>query len=378
MDSIDVLLIDGEILARRAIAQVLTHTSKFAINSISIDKAVEDLEKIVTDYNPNVILLSIEDERSDSTFRLIRNYFPNLPILLLSARTEEGAKAASTFFQNGAVDVITKPEPNTSLLFAYDHLEKRLAISIEAASKIENLDSVLIGRAESGQDARTSFEELSTGPNSLSVVDVIVIGGCMGGPHALLKIIPKLPPNLDVPVVVTQHFPKIYTRQLATLLNEKSQIQVREAYDGTKLSGDTVWIAPGGYHTEIVRESHTSSFLKVHCGARVNNSRPSIDLLFNSAANSYGNKVLGIILSGFGADGLEGCRRIKEAGGHVIVQDPGSSLAPDMPLLMIKEKLVSGYFTTDELASIISIKIHSTDENSIHQTSLENKIQNNT
>lgn len=358
MDSIKVLLIDGDILARRAIDQVLTRTPKFAMNSISIDKAEEDWEKILTGYNPNVILISIEEEKSGSVFHVIRNHFPNLPILVLSARTEEGAKAANTFFQNGAVDVITKPEPNTSLLFAYDHLEKRLAISIEAASKIENLDTVLIGRAESGQDARASFEELLTGPNSLSVLDVIVIGGCMGGPHALLKIIPKLSPNLDVPVVVTQHFPKIYTRQLANLLNEKSQIQVREAYDGAKLSGGTVWIAPGGYHTEIVQESHTSSLLKVHCGARVNNSRPSIDLLFNSAVNSYGNKVLGIILSGFGTDGLEGCRRVKEAGGRVIVQDPGNSLAPDMPLLMIREKLVSDFYIVDELAEEISNRGH--------------------
>lgn len=347
-----VLIIDSDIMARRAIAGILHKTSEFEI--IEINEDVNKAEEAILNSNPEVVLLNIEGIESDgfSVLIALRNRFPKLPIVILSVRNEKGAETTITALEKGAVDFITKPETHLSVLFADNHLRKRLVPSIKAASQINNLDNIFPKKTEFTEYPYDELISRAISQNFIST-NLVVIGGCMGGPHALFSIIPQLPENLPVPVVIAQHFPKIYTKFLADQLDLKSKITVREAYNETRLTPGIVWIAPGGYHTEIVR-GENGALLNIHRGPRKNFARPSIDLLFNSAAYSYKKEVLGIILSGCGFDGVEGCQTIRNHSGQIIVQDPRDSLAPEMPLNVLKRGLANDYFSAHELPLAIS------------------------
>ncbi|MGK7369307.1 MAG: CheB methylesterase domain-containing protein, partial [Candidatus Halalkalibacterium sp. M3_1C_030] len=181
---------------------------------------------------------------------------------------------------------------------------------------------------------------------------IMVIGACTGGPKALTNLIEGLPENLNIPVVIVQHFPKYFTAELADMLDMRSKLKVREAYEGAPLKAGTVYIAPGGYHSEISGWS-CKPVLKVHRGPRELNDRPSINNLFRSASNIFGRNVLAVILSGHGEDGLEGVKAVKRAGGLVIVQHPDSAIVPDLPLMILDSGFGDFKFFTEQLTDAL-------------------------
>lgn len=371
MDKIQVLVIDSNTLARGIINHVLRQFKNIEVFHTSQDSG--EVEPFIIKFNPDVVLVNIEGEESDALIMVnsLRIRFPKLPILVTSKRTEKGAKIAVSVLINGAVDVITKPDCNVGLLFAHNHFEKRLLPPIEVATQIENLEKNLFHSSKSRSNPPSPLGNLFSrkyGSKIRNLADIVVIGACLGGPHSLFSLIPQLPASLNIPFVVVQHFPQYYTKALAERLNEMSRVEVREAYDGAALTQGIVWIAPGGYHTEVAQDG-TKNVLKVHRGPQVNNVRPSIDVLFNSAANIYSRNVLGVILSGYGKDGLEGAREIKELGGNIIAQDPRCSLAPEMPLTVLKENLADANYPTDKMPKKILNWIQISEETELEKYS---------
>lgn len=367
MEKIKVLIVDTDLLVHHAFAQVLGE-DQFEIAGIRGDTG--KAQTIVKDYIPDVLLLSIESvgKRDFKLFRLLRHQFPRLPIIILSRKNEMGAEVAISALEKGAVDFITKPEKHTGILFSGKHFEKRLASIVKAAVQIKDPEEKLKWSSQRNSESRLSFKHMTEKDVATAAsTKLVVIGSCLGGPHALFSLIPRLPSDLDVPVVITQHFPKIYTRILANYLHAKSKVAVREAYDNANLASGQVWIAPGGYHTEIMYAGD-SALLKVHHGSRVNDVRPNIDLLFESAARNFGNRVLGFILSGCGTDGISGARKIKEAGGRLFVQNPRTALAAEMPLAILKEGIADGYLDIDQIASEIVIQSRGIVEENISST----------
>ena len=352
MKKIKVLIIDTDLLVHQTFAQVLNE-DEFEVAGIRGD--TDKTQSVIEKFKPDVILLNIESTKEDdfNIFKQLRNRVPQLPVIILSRKNEIGAEVAISALRNGAVDFITKPEKHTGILFSEEHFEKRLKSIIKAAVKIEDLEEKLNIYSGSASEFHRTFNNLNPKkPERRSSISLVVIGSCLGGPHALFSLIPNLPANLSVPIVITQHFPKMYTKVLADRLKAESKVMVQEAYDDARLTSGQVWIAPGGYHTEIAKNGDTA-FLKVHHGDRINDVRPNIDLLFESAARSYRKQLMGIILSGCGTDGLKGARKIKEAGGQLFVQNPRMSLAAEMPLAILKEGLANDYLDTQQLASEI-------------------------
>jgi two-component system, chemotaxis family, protein-glutamate methylesterase/glutaminase len=148
-------------------------------------------------------------------------------------------------------------------------------------------------------------------------------------------MLPTLPADLPVPVLIVQHMPKLFTGALAERLDRCCPLRVREAYDGAVSEAGTVWLAPGDMHMEVTRcagnEAEGRVRVLLHKGKPVNYCRPSVDYLFNSAAKVYGAGTLAMVMTGMGADGLAGARNVHEAGGTVLTQDEASSVVWGMP-----------------------------------------------
>jgi two-component system chemotaxis response regulator CheB len=161
-------------------------------------------------------------------------------------------------------------------------------------------------------------------------VEAVVIGASTGGPNALAELFPAFPADWSTPLAVVQHMPAEFTARLAERLAEKSRLRVREAVAGEPVSAAQAWLAPGGHHL-LVRRVGRAERLALNHDPPVNSCRPSADVLFRSAAETYGPGVLAVVLTGLGQDGLRGCECVRAAGGQVIVQDEASSVVWSMP-----------------------------------------------
>lgn len=166
--------------------------------------------------------------------------------------------------------------------------------------------------------------------NREAVVEIIVIGTSLGGLNALEAVLSGLSPELPVPVVIVQHRGKTTNGSLLTSLKEVSSLPIEEAEDKTPLNPGRIYLAPPDYHLLVERGS-----LALSVEPAVEHSRPSIDVLFESAANAYGPGVIGVILTGANADGAAGAARIRQRGGRVVVQDPAGAEAAAMPAAAI-------------------------------------------
>lgn len=159
---------------------------------------------------------------------------------------------------------------------------------------------------------------------------IIVIGASTGGPNALAAVLPAFSCEWAIPIVIVQHMPPDFTARLAERLTEKTRLRVREGVARALINAAQAWVAPGDYHCLLRRDGQTVR-LATNQEPPVNSCRPSVDVLFRSAAETYGPAVLAVVLTGMGQDGLRGCEAIRAAGGHVLVQDEASSVVWSMP-----------------------------------------------
>lgn len=168
------------------------------------------------------------------------------------------------------------------------------------------------------------------GGGSMSRVEIVVVGASTGGPEAITRLLGQLPAALDVPMLVVQHMPPVFTRLLAERLDARCPFPVAEAADGARLRSGEVILAPGDHHMTVAQTGAEVRAV-VGQGPPENSCRPSVDVLFRSAARVYGPGVLAVVLTGMGRDGRHGCASVREAGGRVLVQDESSSVVWGMP-----------------------------------------------
>ena len=181
-------------------------------------------------------------------------------------------------------------------------------------------------------------------------IEAIVAGVSQGGMVALETLLPQLPETFDKPIIIVLHRATSSDTFLAEHLNNISLIQVEEAEEKQPIKSGTIYLAPAGYHLLIERDQTFS----LSCDERVNFTRPSVDVLFESAADCYTNQLLGIILTGNNSDGAKGLQRIKQAGGLALVQDPKDAEVPGMPLAAIRTTHVDAILTLDQLAQYLN------------------------
>jgi two-component system, chemotaxis family, protein-glutamate methylesterase/glutaminase len=163
-------------------------------------------------------------------------------------------------------------------------------------------------------------------------VDAVVVGASAGAIEALNTLLPSLPSTLQTPVIVVVHLPASHPSLLAELFAPKCQLSVREAVDKEPIAPATIWFAPPGYHLLVERDQHFA----LSIDEPINYSRPSIDVLFESAADAYGERLLALVLTGANQDGAAGAATVRAKGGFVGVQDPATAIAPTMPALALE------------------------------------------
>ncbi|HKJ32454.1 MAG TPA: chemotaxis-specific protein-glutamate methyltransferase CheB [Balneolales bacterium] len=343
---IRIVIIDEEVVVRQLILKVIREDPQIEI--VGTFSNISKVADTLSNLEPDVILLDITGKKVNGmdTLEKIHSVFPLLPIIVLSERTELGANKALDALERGAIDFVTKPEKSRIIVFADRHFRKRILPVIKSSVKLhEIMWDNLHKKVKLPQ--KISDEEIDIMTNRR--VDLVTIGGCTGGPSALFSLIPQLPDDFPIPIVIAQHMPKFYTNVFAERLNKLSNLVVQEAYNGAKLEAGHVWIAPGGYHIVIKRRG-IDKVIGLHKGPRENTCRPSIDVLFQSASEVYGVNLLGILLSGRGRDGVKGSKYIRSRGGQLLVQDSTSSLIWELPEAIVRLNLAHKVLPIDKLA----------------------------
>jgi two-component system, chemotaxis family, protein-glutamate methylesterase/glutaminase len=340
---IRVLIVDDSVVSRRVLSEAIAAAPGLEVAGTAANGRIA-LAKLAQ-VAPDVVVLDVDMPEMGGleTLVAIRRRSATLPVIMCSALTERGAVATFDALARDANDYWTKPSGERSAAEAAARITEELVpkIRLWAARRLP----VPVGAAS------------PVGPSSSARapdarVEVVAIGVSTGGPNALARLLPALPADLPVPIVIVQHMPPLFTRTFAERLAKQCTIDVHEAAGGERLEAGTAWVAPGDQHM-VVDGSAAMIRLRLHQDPPVNFCRPAVDVLFQSAAEVYGAHALGIILTGMGSDGVTGCRRIRAAGGAILVQDEATSVVWGMPRLVAGAGLADAVLPLDEIASEI-------------------------
>ena len=330
MKTIKALVIEPDATVCQRLSEAISKTDDVSMAVFS-GKYDTDLDSQLSAENPDVILLGINHLESDELqlFNRLRKEKPELPILIMTPHNRKGAKIAIDALKKGAVEYVTKTMSLSGAVRSETHFSERLVPVIKA---VPRLNRNILMNSSYFDKSMESVKRVSKDEFDKSYIraELLVIVGCLGGVPSLYLLLSSLPDNLPVPVVVVQHMPKIYTKELATDLERLTGLNVQEAQDGVEMKVGQVYIAPGNYHAKVMREN-SKHVICLNSGQKVKGFRPSIDVMLESARKVFGDKVLAVYLSGGGQDGIEGAEVVDFAGGQIIVQNKQSSLLGDLP-----------------------------------------------
>jgi two-component system chemotaxis response regulator CheB len=261
----------------------------------------------------------------------LRKLQPRLPVIMFSTLTERGAVATLEALARGATDYVTKPANAGSVTLAQERIREELIPRIRALTGRETRPRATGASEAAGRPAAETPRRVAPGrPGLPQRADLLVVGVSTGGPNALAEILPALPAEFPLPIVIVQHMPPVFTRFLADRLASLSRVAVREGEEGGLLEPGVAWVAPGNHHVFLQRDGEQ---IRLHLtqDAPENSCRPAADPLFRSAAAVTGSRTLALVLTGMGQDGLHGAEEICRVGGQIIVQDEATSVVWGMP-----------------------------------------------
>jgi two-component system chemotaxis response regulator CheB len=338
MNKLRVLVVDDAVVVRRLLSDELAGDPALEVAGTAANGRIA-LAKI-PQLHPDVVILDLEMAEMDGlqTLTALRRSHPRLPVIVFSGHGPRSDDVVVEALALGANDYVAKPEGG-----------------IRGNDARQCIHEQLIPRIKAFQHAALDVSPFAARPASeraypsCSRVEVVAIGLSTGGPNALARLLPALPAEFPVPVVIVQHMPPTFTQMLADRLASRSVVSVREAVSGQPLRPGEAWLAPGDYHLVLARDGDTVR-LRTHQGAPENSCRPSADVLFTSVAETYGSSALAVVLTGMGQDGLRGCERIREAGGQVLVQDEATSVVWGMPGFVARAGLADQILPLDQLA----------------------------
>jgi two-component system chemotaxis response regulator CheB len=267
-----------------------------------------------------------------------------LPIIIMSV-AKETTEATLTALDAGAIDFVQKP---TALA-----TEKIFEVSTELIDKVKAAGTIALNRIPISSTTQIETSQVATKIPGSHSVDLVVIGISTGGPQALKRLIPQLPADFPVPVAMVMHMPVGYTEMYAAKLNELSPLEVKEAAEGDEIKPGRVFLAAAGRHLTLKRAANGT--VVTHLDARPFSMlhRPSVDVLFQSAAEVYGNRVLGVVMTGMGSDGKEGAAWIKSQGGIVFTEAESSCVVYGMPSSVMEAGLSDKSIDLENMARAI-------------------------
>ncbi|MBB5472176.1 two-component system chemotaxis response regulator CheB [Cellulomonas hominis] len=344
MTRIRVLVVDDSVVVRRLVTDSLSRDPDIEVVGFASNGRIA-LAK-VDQLAPDLVTMDIEmpEMNGIEAVRALRRARHTMPIVMFSTLTERGAAATLDALVAGATDYVTKPANVGSVQESLDRVASELIPKIKAFVPRRALPPRSTAPADAPAPAaparfpagppagaaparRPVVTRPTPAPHPISAV---VIGSSTGGPEALSTVLGALSAPPPVPVLVVQHMPPVFTRQLAARLDRLGPTTVVEASDGEALRPGTVYIAAGDHHLELSRSAGTLRTVLTD-GPPVNFCRPAVDVLFRSAVRELGGRLLAVVLTGMGADGRTGCEDVVAAGGTVVVQDEPTSVVWGMP-----------------------------------------------
>ncbi|WP_099797164.1 protein-glutamate methylesterase/protein-glutamine glutaminase [Variovorax sp. 54] len=321
---IKVLCVDDSALIRSVMSEIINSQPDMTVVGTAADPLVaRDLIKVT---NPDVLTLDVEMPRMDGLEfleKLMR--LRPMPVVMVSSLTERGSEIALRALELGAIDFVTKPRLGVrDGLLNYTEL---IAGKIRTAASARLLPAR--PAATAARPAHEAAPEALLRSPLLSTEKLLIIGASTGGTEAIREVLQPLPPDAPA-VLIAQHMPAGFTRSFAQRLDGLCRIRVKEAEQGERVLPGHAYIAPGGFHLSLAR-SGANYVAHLDQEPPVNRHRPSIDVLFDSAAKHAGKNAIGIILTGMGKDGAEGLLRMRRAGAHTLAQDEASCVVFGMP-----------------------------------------------
>ena len=344
---IRVLVVDDSAFVRKVVTEMLNRSD--AMEVVGFARDGEEALELVERLRPDVITLDLVMPRMNGVeFLRAQNRRRRIPVVVCSIAHESGEMALEAF-EEGAVEFVQKP---TALA-----TERVYEIAAELVAKVRASAGAVLTHEPAPAVAPVGTVEGQPAPvlppaPGETRCDVVVLGISTGGPQALRRLIPELPANFPVPVVMVLHMPVGYTEMFAQRLDALASLEVREAREGDEVRPGVVLLAPAGKHLSFVRERGA---VRAHLDDRPADSqhRPSVDVLFRSAAETFGARVVGVVMTGMGSDGLLGSGHIKAQGGRIVTEAESSCVVYGMPRVVAEASLSDRSATLDEMASAI-------------------------
>ncbi len=346
---IRVLIVDDSAVARQTLEEVLSSDRDIEVMATASDPYIAK-EKMLHEV-PDVIMLDMEMPRMDgATFlQKIMAQHP-IPVIICSSFTEAGSERALLALEYGAVDIIQKP-----LIGARQFLEEskvRICDAVKAAAWARLKPAASVSRMVAPKLSADVILQKSKFPFMGRTKErVVVVGASTGGTEALKIFLQSIP--LDSPgIVIVQHMPEHFTRAFAMRLDAVCRISVKEAENNDLVMRGCAFIAPGNHHL-LLKRSGGQYYIEIKDGPLVTRHRPSVDVLFRSAARYAGKNLIGVIMTGMGDDGAKGMLEMKEAGAFTIAQDEASSVVFGMPSKAIELKAVNQVLALKKISSAV-------------------------
>lgn len=335
MPKIRVLIVDDSASVRQMMTKILSADPQIEVIAAASDPFAA--ARYIKDELPDVVTLDVEMPRMDGiTFlRKLMSQCP-VPVVMCSSLTEDGSETLLQALEAGAVDIILKPQAGVADFLAEQHQRIRDVVKGAARARVSARNERTMIKPQQKLTADAVLPPPGTRAMSRTTEQIVCIGASTGGTEALREVLEALPAN-SPGIVIVQHMPEHFTRSFAQRLNNLCEVDVKEAEDGDTVMRGHVLIAPGGRHTLLTRQGARYT-VSVREGPLVSRHRPSVDVLFRSAAQSAGSNAVGVILTGMGDDGAQGMLEMKQAGARTIAQDEATSIVFGMP----KEAIARG------------------------------------
>ena len=336
------LVVDDSAFVRKVVREMLSRSPFIEVVAVARDG--EEALELVEELRPDVVTCDLQMPRIDGV-RFVREQMARrpLPILILTASAVD-AEATLEAIEAGAVDFVQKPTAlaNEALLRIRDGLVEK----IKEAARATIQPRFVAGPEHNGSPQIQAAN-----------ADIVVMGISTGGPQALRFLIPQFPKEFPVPIAVVLHMPLGYTQPYAQKLDEISRLQVKEAKENDAFLPGTVFIAPAGRHLLVRRAGHGDARAQLSLQPFETAHRPAVDILFQSAAEVYGKRVIGVVMTGMGSDGRQGAAWIKAQGGTVLTEAEESCVIYGMPRSVVEAGLSDGAIPLNQMAQAITERL---------------------
>lgn len=347
---IKVLVVDDSAFMRKSLGLLLESDPQIEVIDTAADGSVA-IEKIKR-LKPDIVTLDVEMPVMDgiTALEIIMKECPT-PVIMVSSLTIEGADTTLKALELGAVDFIPKEMSFVSV--AITGIKDEL---IRKVKEIYNSNSVISRLRKLNKTSGALQKKTKETKKQLPSLDykALCIGISTGGPISLQKVVPLLSVNIKIPIFIVQHMPPKFTSSLAERLNGMSPLQVKEAEDGEIVRKGVVYIAPGGFHMTVKRDKVNNILINISDYPDNILHKPSVDIMLESVQAIYGNKMLGVIMTGMGKDGLKGIKKLKDSGGHCIAQNEETCVVYGMPRAIVDNGLADVIASLEDIPEIIN------------------------